>query len=76
MDCLGAGCIAKARLDSETGPQGCGQDVRNWRSGQGRPVCQPRCHDDSTEEQQPESMQSIKGAISVSKYFYSTKLAS
>jgi hypothetical protein len=70
MDCLGGGSIAKACLGSETGPQGCGQDVRNWRSGQGRPVCQPRWCDNSAEEQQPESMQSIEWTIPDSSRFF------
>ena len=49
------GCIAKARRDGESGPKGCGQDVRSRRPGHGWPVCRPRSPADQAAAQQLEA---------------------
>ena len=51
---IDGGCITQTHQDSEKSPKGCGHDVHNWRSGQGRPVCQPHTPDAQVEVQQPE----------------------
>ena len=41
--------------DVKKARKGCGHDVHNGRSGQGRPVCPPHRTDDQVEEEQLES---------------------
>ena len=48
--------------------QGCGHDVHNRRSGQGRPVCRPHRTDEKVGEQQLESVHSSASIYRVKSY--------